>query len=399
MFFDNHVIRISIALGVSFFAINSSAESPPERNPAMEDRQDRSVVHETVNPSDKPAFHWQAAYTNETGRAFSGGTKVGSYSLGLVAVRGAFDFARAYNLKGLSAFVHLQATHGDDPTDYAGDVQATSSLQSRASTGKIYEAWLQQKIASGHASLLAGLYDLNSEFYVSDPAGLFFNSSFGVGAEIAQTTGPSIFPTPGLALRFKTLVEEQYYLQSAIFEGSPGDPSQLHGTQINYEPAAEGHFMVMEAGRSDGASKFALGAWTYSQPSSSGNSGMYVLAQNDVVDHVSVFARYGTASSSNRFKSNLSFGVVATGIGSRTEDRLGVGATIVSNSDDFLRNMEAAGTPRKRDETTIEASYAIQVASEIVIQPDLQYVINPDTNADRENAIVGGARIRIGFEN
>lgn len=405
---DNLVMRFAIVLSLTFalnsFAVAASGETAGlesgDRTPAMDDRQSRSVEHESIGPSDKPAFHWEAVYIHETGRNFSGGAKVGSYSLGLFALRGSLDLGRAYGIKGLSGFVHFQATHGDDPTDFAGDAQVTSSLETRATTGKLYEAWLQQESATGQASLLIGVYDLNSEFYVTDPSGLFFNSSFGIGTEIAQTTGPSIFPTPGLAVRLKAIVEESFYLQSAVFEGSPGDPAHVHGTHINYEPATEGHFMVMEAGRSIEGSKAAVGAWTYSQPSSTGNSGMYVLANADVIESISVFARYGTASSSNnRFKANFSFGVVKTGIGRRGDDQIGIGATIASNSDDFLDAMEASGTPADRDETTIEVSYALHLGNEIIIQPDLQYVMNPDTNPELENAFVGGVRVRIGLEN
>jgi porin len=52
---------------------------------------------------------------------------------------------------------------------------------------KIYEAWLKQSLFQDRLPVLAGLYDLNSEFDVIESAGLFLNSSHGIGADYSQT--------------------------------------------------------------------------------------------------------------------------------------------------------------------------------------------------------------------
>ena len=50
-------------------------------------------------------------------------------------------------------------------------------------------------------SILIGRYDLNTEFYRLQSAGLFLNSSFGVGPEFSQSgrSGPSIYPNTTFA--------------------------------------------------------------------------------------------------------------------------------------------------------------------------------------------------------
>lgn len=54
-------------------------------------------------------------------------------------------------------------------------------------TTKLFQAWLQQTFLDERASVLAGLYDLNSEFYVTDSASMFTHPTFGIGAEFAGT--------------------------------------------------------------------------------------------------------------------------------------------------------------------------------------------------------------------
>jgi carbohydrate-selective porin OprB len=55
----------------------------------------------------------------------------------------------------------------------------------------------EKNLLDNQFSVLAGLYELNSEFYRLQSAGLFLNSSFGIGPEFSQSglEGPSIFPS------------------------------------------------------------------------------------------------------------------------------------------------------------------------------------------------------------
>ncbi|MES2855351.1 MAG: carbohydrate porin, partial [Bdellovibrionota bacterium] len=187
-----------------------------ERTPAMDDHQGRTVVLETVNPDDKPALHWEAAYIGEIGRNFSGGAFVGSTYSGLATLRASYDLEKAFGINGITLFSHFQGSHGAHPSDYVGDAQGTSSIQAKVDTAKLYELWIKKESTSKQASILFGILDLNSEFYTTSTSGVFLNNSFGVGADISQTSGPSIFPTPGLATRIRIQTEDSFYLQTAV---------------------------------------------------------------------------------------------------------------------------------------------------------------------------------------
>jgi len=56
--------------------------------------------------------------------------------------------------------------------------------------------WVEQRLAGDRIGLLAGRYDLNTEFYFLPSATVLINSSFGTGPEFSESgrRGPSLFP-------------------------------------------------------------------------------------------------------------------------------------------------------------------------------------------------------------
>jgi porin len=146
-------------------------------------------------------------------------------------------------------FVYGLVNHGGRPSSLVGDIQFTDNIEA-PTTAKLYEAWWQRAFFDGRASVLAGLYDVNSEFYVVASADLFINSSFGIGPEVAATgaSGPSIFPNTSLALRFKVEPIPGYEISAAVMDGVPGDPADPDGTQIQFD-AGDGIFFIAEVAR------------------------------------------------------------------------------------------------------------------------------------------------------
>ncbi len=96
-----------------------------------------------------------------------------------------------------------------------GDLQTASNIEA-PDHFLLQEAWYEQQFADGMLSLLFGLHDLNSEFYVSDYGSLFLNSSFGIGPDMTVNVPLSIFPRAGLAVRARIAPTLQSYLQAAI---------------------------------------------------------------------------------------------------------------------------------------------------------------------------------------
>jgi len=74
--------------------------------------------------------------------------------------------------------------------------------------------------------VLAGRYDVNTESYRLISADLFFNSSFGIGPELAKSGfgDPSIFPNTSLALRDAYKPSPNSVLRVALVDAAPLDP-------------------------------------------------------------------------------------------------------------------------------------------------------------------------------
>lgn len=361
-------MRLLFVLTVALYCSFSTAEDAI-REPAT-DSSGPTVILDTLSVPEKGFLHWELLSIGDAGRNFSGGAKTGSAVMGLSALRLHFHNEKSLGLKGNSVFIHLQSTYGRDMTEYIGDSQTTSNIEAVADTGKVYEAWMSQEF--GRFSLLAGLFDLNSEFYVTEASALFLNASFGIGAEFAQTgvNGPSIFPTPGLAARSRLQIGEYGYLMAAVFEGESGSAQNPYGTKVKLN-ASEGELLIAETGwRAEKMAKLGLGAWTYSQEDD--ERGLYLLAEKHLAPaDLAFFVRYGVAAyREGSAKFNLSGGAVYREI-------LGLGWTTADA------------------ETAIELTYSVELTKWLVIQPDLQYVVNPGADPSFDNALTGYIRVKI----
>jgi hypothetical protein len=86
-------------------------------------------------------------------------------------------------------------------------------------------------------------------------------------------------------------------------------------------------------------------------------------------------------------------GVSATGlIQSHTNDVLSLGIAIARNSHNYRTN-----NPSDAAETALEATYRAKITEFFILQPDLQYVINPSTDPSLDNALVIAMRAEISF--
>lgn len=83
-----------------------------------------------------------------------------------------------------------------------GDVQGVSDLEAPPGI-KVGEAWPQQNMLGNRLSLLAGRYDVSTEFDFTRSGSLFLNNSLGIAPEFALSgvRGPSIYPLTAAGVR------------------------------------------------------------------------------------------------------------------------------------------------------------------------------------------------------
>lgn len=362
----------------------------------------------------------EITYTADIIGNTSGGVKESTRALDNLDVIINIDAEKLVGWEGGSASIYLLNNNGGRPdADLVGSAQGIDNIEVPRSATRLYEAWIQQNVLDDRLSVRAGLYDLNSEFYATDPADLFLHSTYGIGSEIAASgqNGPSIFPFTSVGVRIKVQPTPEFYIQSAVLDGVPGDTDKLRGTHFQFG-GDEGALIVAEAGYVQGGDenpegKIALGGWYYTQPfadfvtgSEEHSYGYYIIADHMLYHEpgsedqgIVAFARFGIANGDvNPFNYAWSTGLVYTGIfPGRDEGQLGFGINGVHNSDTFRDAAVIAGAPLDSAETALELTYSDNITPWLTVQPDVQYIINPGTDPALDNALVVGARAAVAF--
>ncbi len=341
----------------------------------------------------------------------AGGVKRRGEFLDNTDLKVTFDGEKLYNVKGSKIFLYAINNNGGRPNDAAGTVQGVDNIEVSARTAKLYEAWIEQNFMDDQFSLRTGLYDLNSEFYVTDSSGLFINSTFGIGTEIAQTgvNGPSIFPTTSFGGRFKWQPDEKTYVQVAVLDGVAGDPHNPQGTHVQFNDR-DGVLGIAEASHTFDFARFAVGAWEYSErsddltevdasgnPVKSRNNGFYVMSEKEICPKTTAFVRFGMADQDlNQTDYSWATGVTVDKIvPGRDNSQLGFAVTGAHNSDKYMTSQSAGGTPADNMETGFELTYSDNLLPWLRIQPDIQYTINPGTNPDLDDSWMIGVRFEV----
>jgi porin len=385
----------------------------------------------------KPGLiHDGAVFANLGGGARHGGTYSSNLNLQLN-----FDGAALFGWADTIAYLDTLWLQGGLPSSFIGDVQGVSSTSAPNSL-KLYEAWAQKNFLGNQVSVLAGLYDLNSEFYRLQSAGLFLNSSFGIGPEFAQSgvAGPSIFPATSVGMRIAVKPAEGMVIRAAVLDGVPAD--RPNGSRGIFEPGdgalIVGEFALLDrpqlstrptSGRlrigrqamlGEYDAKVAIGGWYYSatfndlsetQPNGRpvehhGSRGFYVLTDQLLYRNagqpgrkLTAFAQAGFGDYRvDRLGAYLGTGLTAVGVlDGRPTDELGLALAYARNGSHYMSAQRMQGLSVTNAEKTIELTYLIQVNSWLALQPDLQYVITPNSTTAIPNAWAFQLRIEMSF--
>ena len=98
----------------------------------------------------------------------------------------------------------------------------------------------------------------------------------------------------------------------------------------------------------------------------------------------------------SRFGYYVGAGLVASGVfGRPATDELGLGIAIARNGSHFIDSQRQQGSPVRRSEIAIELTYLTQVTPRLALQPDLQYIINPNTDPGIRDALAFMLRFEL----
>ncbi len=257
------------------------------------------------------ALDLSVSYTADVAGVVSGGIAKRGRFLDNLDITADLDLDKALGWRGATAHALLLNNSGGMPNDDAGTAQGVDNIEVSRQRTRLFEAWIQQSFADDKASALVGLYDLNSEFYADEAAGLLIGPAFGIGSELAATgpNGPSIFPSTALAVRLKWNPSPDVYVQAAALNAAAGVLGDPGGVDTSFN---HGALLIAEAGWT-GAGKVAVGAWRYSKkqddirdlnpagdPAQRDALGAYLLLEHrltaqDAAHQATVFTRLGVS--------------------------------------------------------------------------------------------------------
>lgn len=358
------------------------------------------------------AVDFSAGYTAEawTGRGAGGGWDE-AYLDNLDVVLEA-DLEAAFGWRDTRAVVHgLYNNGGSFGGRYLADLQGVSNIETGIEAARIFEAFIERGFGE-HASLLFGLYDLNSEFDTLETSSLFIHSAHGIGTDIAQTglAGPSIFPVTSLAMRFEYRWTDRWLARIAVLDAVPGDPDHPSRSAIELD-ADEGALLAGEVERSFPSGRILAGAWRYTAAFTDqlptarsgtlvedrGNYGLYLRGEwRPRAAPFSTFIRLGWAAPRfNAIEWFASAGAVYEGLfPARPEDRIGVALAVAQTSDEYRRAVRLAGLgPVSRREVALELTYEMPLGGRFVLQPDVQYILDPGLDPAADGAWAIGLRL------
>ncbi|RMH62782.1 MAG: carbohydrate porin [Zetaproteobacteria bacterium] len=340
----------------------------------------------------EPAVSVDVGYQLEAVRNVGGGLRSGSQWHDAALLDVALDTARAGWWRGGTLFFEGVLNHGGDPSArLIGDAQTASNIAD-GNRADVHQFWYAHRI--GVAELLVGLHDLNSVFYVVDSAGLFLNSSFGIGPEISVNVPASLWPRAGGAV-VAGYADGAFAGHVGVYDGDPATRA--------IRPGGEGLMLIAEGGWHAATGALKLGAWRHTGqktgPDGRGfgsDNGLYVIAERTALARdamvLTLFLQAGLAQRDrNLIGDYLGFGMhLDAPLPGRARDAFGL-AVARAGFTPVARRVNGW----TRAETAIEVTYDMAVTDWLHMQPSLQLILHPSGDAAVPAARVGLLRVRV----
>ncbi|WGM40687.1 carbohydrate porin [Caulobacter sp. NIBR1757] len=361
--------------------------------------------------TERGALSVEASWTADVIGPVSGGVTRQAEVLDNIDIIADLDLGKAIGWDGATLHGYLLSNNGGIPNDNAGTLQGIDNIEVARQGARLYELWLEAPLGQA-TTVRAGLYDLNSEFYANDGAGLLINPSFGIGSELAATgpNGPSIFPSTALAVRLSHAWDGGY-VRGAVLNAHAGVPGDPDGVDLDFDSGA---LVIAEAGLT-GNLRLSVGVWRYSDdqddirdvtpggaPVQRTAQGVYVsgervLAGDAASTQVTGFFRAGVSDGdTSPFKGGWQAGVLVERVlKDRPDSAFSVGVQQGYLSSKMRANMAGGGLDASNAETGLEVTYSDRLGDRITLQPDLQVILDPGGESGADPVVVLGLRVTV----
>lgn len=424
----NHA-RWRLCLGGLFLFSSASAlfaqEAVSTARGSSRDSPDETV--QAVAPG--KGIEFPVTLTTEVLGNIRGGTSRRAIWESLFNVGIALELEKVVGWKGANLSIRAIYPQGHGLTDKAvHDFNTLSNIDGYDSL-RLYDAWLQQEFGGGKFSVRIGQLLADAEFFDSDNAALFLNSSFGAIPLVSQNLNPPIFPTAAPGIRLLARPKESFYAEAALFGGDAGDPTtnNKHNTRLSFR-GADGVLVFAEAGYDWNpppkeeakatslppalAGSFKLSGYYDSKKFADSGRGLphqgdysiYFVFDQELwhpqgrADRaLCCFVRAGGAPDDrNTVAWYGDAGLTCKGFfPTRNQDVLGLA---FSHTELSHKLVDDSGRALRSDhEEIVELTYQAVCGAHLSVQPDLQVIFNPGATAPARTAIVSGVRVNVAY--
>ncbi len=392
-----------------------------------------------------------ASYTMDVFGNTTGGLKRGTVYAGLLNFGADLDLEKAVGWQGASVSTTWLWLSGRDASeDLVGNFLTISNIAG-FNTLRMFELWFQQNLLDDAISLRIGQLAADSEFIISDYAGLFINGTFGWPAFVYTNLpegGPG-YPMGTLGVRLALQPSPWFTFLTAGFQGDVfAQDVNRHGFRYRLD-ASTGYTFLNEAqfrwnhaeDETGLPGQFKTGAWfqtgrladPLADSTSSGNVGVYFTLDQMLYREPSIVNQsplYGKGAGNFKSSKNIAPSPVEKsdqGLGfftrialapqdrnfvnfyfdtgltyqglipTRDNDTLGVAFGYAQISNGARSGLADEGSRPTGAEMVLEATYQIQINPWLILQPDLQYIIQPNATRDLGNALLLGFRANVTF--
>jgi len=351
--------------------------------------------------SSTTAITLDASYIGDYVYNMHGGLQQGAAFLGMASLGMLIETDKLGLWKGGSLYIHGKSLHGNSPSEQlVGDFQVISNIDGGEHT-YVHEFWYSQTI--GIFDITIGLQDANAELVTSEFGSHFINSSFGIPSLIADNVPTALFPLTNLGVTLNTQVNENISVVAAVYDGNPTH-FDINKYNTDWQLQKEDgmlSFVELQYSASE-SNTYKLGYYNH--------SGLQEFNDSlQIFDEVYTrnYGVYGIVDQLiwKNEESRESFGIFVQGAispKSINEHSVYVGGGAVYNGLGGKDNVLGLAIAHARfnsnlsSETAIEISYKAQLFSNVSIQPDVQYIMNPmGIDSQTSNALAGILRFTV----
>jgi porin len=354
----------------------------------------------------------------------AGGVKQGATLQGLTLATLQIDTGKAFGLQGGSFNVSALQIHGRSLSPYYLDnLQAANGTEADDAT-RLWELWYDQQFGQ-NLDLKLGQQSIDQEFITSKYTALFVNTMAGwpLVPSVDLYAGGPAYPLSSLGARVQVKANSRVTFLAGVYDDNPSggpfadDPQSRDdgGTRFNLNTGAlfiaEAQVAASPFGQ---PATYKLGFWydtgsfpdqaiddqglSLANPASNGNPAMHkgnysvygVIDQTlwqpkDSARSVNAFARImGAPAAQNLVGFFFNGGLTLTDpLPGRDNDSAGIDLGVghvsgqASDLDHATAFYSGIFTPIRGTETLVELTYQAQITPWLLVQPDVQFVLNP----------------------